>query len=79
MNKEENKYTHPLAVSHEGERGGFYTEHDKYGRSVYNSDKYGYWAMCFFTDEQYVTTPYFVMHKYSVLYNTLPFYNPNIK
>lgn len=78
MNKE-NKYTHPLAVSHKGERGGFYTEYDKHGRSVYHSDNHDYWCMCFFTDEPHVVTPYFVMHKYSVLYNTLPFYNPNIK
>jgi hypothetical protein len=74
-----NKYTHPLAVSHEGERGSYYRELDKYGRVLYHSDSSGYWSMKFYADEEYVMTPYFVMHKYSALYNTLPFYNPNIK
>jgi hypothetical protein len=66
-------YTHPLAIRHEGERGDFYSEYDKHGRCVYDSDKSGFWTMCFFPDEAHVNTPYFVLHKYSILYNKLPF------
>lgn len=74
-----NTYTHPMTTSHEGKKGSYYKEFDKHGRVVYHSDNHGFWSMRFFVDEPHVVTPYFVMHKYSVLYNTLPFYNPNIK
>lgn len=68
-----------MTVSHEGDRDSYYREFDKHGRLVYHSNPSGYWAMKFFVDEHHVMTPYFVLHEFSVLYNTLPFYNPNIK
>lgn len=70
MNK---KYTHPLAVSHTETTNGFYSEFDKHNRCVYHSMNTGYWSMKFYVDESHVMTPYFVVHKYSVFYNTLPF------
>jgi len=74
-NKENKKYKHPLAVSHFENDKGDYSEYDKHKRVVYNLTSFGFWSMKFYVDEEYVTTPYFVIHKYSVQYNTLPFYN----
>lgn len=76
--KEKKAYKHPLAVSHTESESGAYSEYDKHGRAVYTLTSFGFWSMKFYVDEEYVTTPYFVIHKYSVLYNTLPFYNPEI-
>lgn len=76
--KDKKVYKHKMAVSHLEDETGNYSEYDKFGRVVYNITSFGFWSMKFYVDEEYITTPYFVIHKYSVLYNTLPFYNPII-
>ena len=57
-----------MAVSHLEDETGNYSEYDKFGRVVYNITSFGFWSMKFYVDEEYITTPYFVIHKYSVLY-----------
>ena len=63
---------HPLSVT-EKKQGGYVYEYDKDGRVTYSLDAHGYWSMCFYHDKQdgkpLGMTPYFVLHKYSNLYN----------
>lgn len=49
--------------------GGFYYEFDKHDRCVYHKDVFGYWNFSFFPDEEYITTPHTVIHKYYFLYH----------